>query len=457
MLSAETGSSGHFFLTDLDPVLAIKGSRDPLGFQPIWSLFGRKLVGNLTTITTSVSGFTTLILGHFFAQELLRHGKVTDEELIEPFLKFEQIAAYSRYAWRGKTGDAVGRILGIQRVQRRYQDQAGRVWISSDKDGQILSNQKTYGLWGLYSVAARSSGLLHPREVALSEEAEYFVRSSILPRIEKTGAKIATQILGVLTSDAQLFEPDGKDRVIGQLLADLHAERYEDEERKFYMEHLVHGGPSSNDHVQERLWSWIREVNDTESLRQPFGMEELGKIVALCRGTKDPLDESIADSLEKIRRLEQVLGPAGEIFDKMLGQEGQTIDYVADQIRSKWQGAFRYVEPEQFENLLPWIAESGGAEDGKIPSRLKALAIALHDGDYAKSVILLMEQNRSVMERRSGMAWIVEKDGILEVRYKDEVNELSEPEVLPALWRYTYFLNALKTVGATLDSEEVLA
>lgn len=457
MLSAVTGSSGLFFLTDIDPVLTIKGSRDPLGFQPIWSLFGRKLVGNLTTITTSVSGFTTLILGHFFAQELLRQGKIVDEELVESFLRFEQLAAYSRYAWRGKTGDAVGRILGIQRVQRRFQDQKGRVRISSDKDGQILSNQKTYGLWGLYSVAARSSGLLHPREVALSEEAEHFVRSSILPRIEKAGAKVANQIFGFLASDGQYFEPDGKDRVLGQLFAHLHAERYEGEERKFYMEYLVHGGPSSTDRVQERLWRRIRETNDTEGLRQPFCMAELENVVALCRATKAPLDESIADSLEKIRCLEQVLGPAGEIFDKMLGQDGQTIDYVADQIRDKWHGAFRHVEPEQFEDLLPWIAESGGSEDGKIPARMKALAIALHDGDYAELVILLTEQNRNVMERRSGMAWVTEKDGILEVRYKDEVGDLSEPGVLPTLWRYTYFLNALKTVGATLDSEEVIA
>ena len=39
------------FLTDLDPQAAIKGSRDPLGVQPIWSRMGRHVVGNLTTVT----------------------------------------------------------------------------------------------------------------------------------------------------------------------------------------------------------------------------------------------------------------------------------------------------------------------------------------------------------------------------------------------------------------------
>ena len=34
------------FLTDLDPQLAVKGSRDPLGVQTIWARLGRHVVGN---------------------------------------------------------------------------------------------------------------------------------------------------------------------------------------------------------------------------------------------------------------------------------------------------------------------------------------------------------------------------------------------------------------------------
>jgi hypothetical protein len=95
-------------VTDVDPEVALKDSRDPLGFQPIWSHFGRKLVGNLTTVTTSVRGFTTLLLGHHFASRLVDGGGVPAAEYIEPFLRFEQIAAYSRIAWAEETGDAVG-------------------------------------------------------------------------------------------------------------------------------------------------------------------------------------------------------------------------------------------------------------------------------------------------------------------------------------------------------------
>jgi hypothetical protein len=50
------------FLTDLDTQAAIKGSRDPLGLQTIWTRLGRHVVDNVTTVSTSVRDFTTLVL-----------------------------------------------------------------------------------------------------------------------------------------------------------------------------------------------------------------------------------------------------------------------------------------------------------------------------------------------------------------------------------------------------------
>ena len=42
------------FFTAIDPDARIKGSRDPLGFETIWTAFGREIIGNLTTVTRSV-------------------------------------------------------------------------------------------------------------------------------------------------------------------------------------------------------------------------------------------------------------------------------------------------------------------------------------------------------------------------------------------------------------------
>src|SRR5215471_13650482 len=93
------------FLTDLDSRAAIKGSRDPLGIQQIWTRLGRHVVGNLTTVSSSVRDFTTLLLGYHFAERLADDLGAGSE--LATFLKWEQLAAYSRgvanqdWAFRG--------------------------------------------------------------------------------------------------------------------------------------------------------------------------------------------------------------------------------------------------------------------------------------------------------------------------------------------------------------------
>ena len=63
------------FLTDIDSRAAIKGSRDPLGAQAIWTLLGRHVVGELTTNTTSVRDFVILLLGYGFVEKLDEAGR----------------------------------------------------------------------------------------------------------------------------------------------------------------------------------------------------------------------------------------------------------------------------------------------------------------------------------------------------------------------------------------------
>ena len=149
------------FLTLEDPNAKIKGSRDPLGVQPIWSAFGRHVVTNLTTQSTSVRGFTVLLLGRYFAADLVDRGIAAREDALDIFLRMEQVGAYVRHVAHGVEGE----IRGIERVKRFVDEQSGNVVIAADRRGMILSDQKVYGLWGLYSVPARTSGLA-PRRSA---------------------------------------------------------------------------------------------------------------------------------------------------------------------------------------------------------------------------------------------------------------------------------------------------
>ena len=45
-----------------------KGSRDPLGFEMIWTRYGRRIVKNLTTNTFSIEEFLTALYGFYLSK-----------------------------------------------------------------------------------------------------------------------------------------------------------------------------------------------------------------------------------------------------------------------------------------------------------------------------------------------------------------------------------------------------
>ncbi len=79
------------FLSLLDDRAKPKGSRDPLGFELFWSFFGRRLIGNLTTITSSMDNFAVALLGFYWANELVDEKDDTrrNKKLREVFLHYE--------------------------------------------------------------------------------------------------------------------------------------------------------------------------------------------------------------------------------------------------------------------------------------------------------------------------------------------------------------------------------
>src|SRR6478752_7826144 len=112
------------FLTDLDPQAAIKGSRDPLGLQTIWARLGRRVVGNLTTVSTSVRDFTTLVLGYYFAERVANEQQGDGDLAV--FLRWEQLAAYARGEINGDWA-----FRGVERVKKNLLE-GGRVRLGTD-------------------------------------------------------------------------------------------------------------------------------------------------------------------------------------------------------------------------------------------------------------------------------------------------------------------------------------
>jgi hypothetical protein len=435
------------FLTQLDSRAAIKGSRDPLGVQAIWSRFGRHVVGNLTTVSNSVRDFTVLLLGYYFAERVADEGG-SDGDLAT-FLKWEQLAAYARASVNGDRG-----FRGTERVLSRLADR-DRVQLGTDASAQILGNQKIYGLWGLYSVPAKASGLLEGDPARLTPPARELVERVYLPIFAEAGLRDGGAIVERLRAPA--YSLDLRDRskdapvlaAVAKVLATLRAG-----ERDLYREHLLYGGPGDaaaargTHGLQREFAELLASTFDDVSWRvTPPSMATLANR-ARERG---PAGEALATRLERIRTCEMLIAPAVAFFEYALGCDGQTPAQISDAVQARWGQAPRgTIDLAATEALEPELkAWTDDAESGK---RWIRLAQAFHGGLYEQALRLVLEQNAAVMKARSAAApWAVIREGKLQVRFRDEqLTNLPSDSDLPGYWRHAYFIESLRNVAFAL-------
>lgn len=418
------------FLTLEDPRAKIQGSRDPLGVQPIWSGFGRHLVSNLTTVSNSVRGFTVLLLGRYFAEQLIRDGRAEEHDALPIFLRTEQLCAYARFVVHQAED-----TRGIERV-RKFLNEGRSVCIEDGPEGWILGDQKTYGLWGLFSVPARVSGLVVEGSVGLTEVARDFVENEYLPHLKPVLDKVTklVQLGGTLDATA-------KNTVMKAFGAALPAELSPNEVH-FYGAYLrdasrVAGQERSN---RQQTLAWLLAQNT--DLAEWVGRRD---IIALAKAS-ETRDQSLAQALRRVARIEAVLAPADLVFDFMLTRQGQKPAAVAAALRDRWGRQVPNLESD-IDELLPEIAKLSTNE---LAARLRVVDHALNGGDYEAAIVTLLAWNRDVMAGRHAAPWAELSAGILDVRYRGTESELPTGDEVQWAWRNSYFLNSLKDVTAEI-------
>lgn len=424
------------FLTLLDPRAKIKGSRDPLGIQILWTKLGRQVVHNLTTVTTSVRSFSVLLLGLYFAERAVTERHASPDRFAELFLKFEQLAAYSRVAVHfDKNGDYTEEeVRGIQRVKKNLVDK--RVRISTDPSWQILANQRTYGLWGLYMVAARNSKLVQDETARLAEKAREFIIEEY-DNQKRLSRQDSEQIIDFLCHE-RWFEPFGRDSKLAKKIASVLG-GLSTNEKHTYRRHLVECVGSE---MQSNLWKAMLAVTQPEL---PFSMVDLSEII---KYTQTHGQDELSGFLSQIQTAERVFAPAAYMFSFMSSRDGQSREKVASEIRRAWGTRLRTVHPLLFAEVLDRFP--GGLDVGTY-NRLKELGNSLAEGDYRRSLELLIEQNRAVMQARGGLAWVELRNGTISVSFKEDAGPLPAREDISILWTNSYFLNALKTIGYQIE------
>jgi hypothetical protein len=432
---------GRPFLTDLDPRERIKGSRDPLGFQPIWAALGRELVDNLTTVTVSLRGFTTVLLGFYHVDRLIEEEKISPDRYTDTFIKFEQLAAYSRVACRVDSANAQyneDEIRGIMRVLRNLSE--GPVRVSAQQKHQILSSQRMYGLWGLYTVASRSSGILDAAQIRLSLPAKEFVENEYVPRLGPE----SLSVYKFLERDRD-FEPKGKDLKLAKAISGLMGPQLSKEEQQFYLYRLLYSGKENG--IQQQAWEKMYRLYEsgTVSWEEAFCYDDLRELIKQSRSSGD---NDLASRFENVGHLESVIAPAGRFFSFLLSRNNQPVDAIAKQVKSTWGDSLKNLDPLAFREALIAAGEAASAEE---IDRLVLLADQLKKADYRSAIETMNEQNRVVMQERGAAPWLTTKRGKLDVRLGEESRE--EPRQLPArgelksLWANSYFLGSLKRIG----------
>ncbi len=427
------------FLTDLDSRAAIKGSRDPLGLQPIWTRFGRYVVGNLTTVTTSVRDFTTLLLGYYFAERVAKEGQ--GESDLSVFLKWEQLAAYAR---GGVNQDWSFR--GVERVKRNLSD-GEKLSLGADSRSQILSDQKTYGLWGLYTVAARSSDLINGDPTRLSPAGRELIERVYLPIFSRGGFREAEQVVRLLAHPRAELDVSGKDRNLLRVIGKVLSPELVPAERDVYRRHLLLGGPQDRTiGCQAVLASALATtLKDSNWHLSPKYVHQLA---IRCR--KSQKSEVTAAWLERIRTVESILAPSAALFDFLLQRDEQSIVDVVLEMKNQWSKAFAGVDVDALTSEQKELCEAVG--DNGAGARWVSIGKALQSANYKHAIINLLDQNRFVMSTRSGAApWIELTNGRLRVHYQvSGSSSLPSKSELQDYWRHSYFLDSLRAMAQAL-------
>lgn len=427
-------SSPTPFLTDLDTRAQVKGSVDPLGAMPIWTRMGRRVVGNLTTVSNSVRDFKTLVVGFGLLEDVRRrNGPEQDTDELATFLRWEQLAAYTRGF---VSNDFTFR--GVRRVQRQLED-GPVVPISAERDCQILGNQKVYGLWGLFTVPGRASGLLDKDANTLTADAEAYLQTTWRREL----SRVWPGLVALLNRDTRRYSLDRNSAELKQLSALWR--KYLGTEREVWQAHIVRGGPADKtDGRQAILAGLLREslADDEFALSQ--------RTVRALATKARRLDERLSADLLDIAASESVLVYATVLFSYLQTMDGRSIEFAIEAIRKAWPARLKPVDAERFAGLELDLAKASGS--ATIAREWLALADDLAGGQYREAVPRLLAINKLVMGARGGAPWVADEAGTIRVKYRDGAGALPDAAELPDLWKYPYFISSLRAVVAELEA-----
>lgn len=379
-----------------------KGSRDALGAEAAWSHLGRKIVGNLTTVTSNLDNFIVALLCCHYANQTGPDVQ-SNEAIQERYLRAEQVAAYLKLADQSPTG-----FLGITRARKNFAET--RIPLGAAPEAQLLASQAGYGLWGLYSSALEAAGLISGANRSLSPSGAALVGAILAQfgaaRWQTFRAladanwlnKTATSALAPLFTTT-LSQPALRATVVSALLAIQRDCMLQAELFPLAQAYLA---GHSEVNVGE-FCSWILAHADASA--------------------------GLKTALGRIATLDPLLALADIVMLWLQNKHGETLTTLV-----------QILEP----HLAGLALGDAWRDEPELPHRdfLGTLRMAAMNADAGETIRAILEQNRTLMHARGGAAWIdIDAAGRLVVRVRnDRPQDLGKLRALESEWRYNYFL-----------------
>ena len=383
-----------------------KGSRDPLGIEAIWSHMGRKMVGNLTTVTSNLDNFMVGLL-------CCAHASASTDQLDRiqiNYLRAEQLAAYLRLAAGNEN------FLGITRAKANFKN--GQLPLGKTEEAQILSNQLSYGLWGLYSSAMQVAGLIAGPERLLTDQGRALVAEMVtcMGEDQWQSFNVLAQSNQVIVSDVEALAP-----AFNGMLRDTPL-------RRSVVQALLNW--QSAKPLQLELYS-----KSTDYLSHFSGEISVPVFCEWLHGQTETSD-ALRVTIAQIQSLEPLLILAATLMEWLQGQKGSDRAVLLDILQPRleglsFSGAWQEVAKLPHRSFLSRLFESGNA----------------HDADALLSCVL--EQNKLVMQQRGGAAWLEWQGDALRVRVAND--RASIPESLSlhchGRWWNSYFIGSFLQIA----------
>lgn len=409
------------FLSEWDGRARPKGSRDPLGFEMVWSHYGRKVIGNLTTVTGSLENFSVALLGFYWANELnatsVGTAKERSQRIKETFLCYEQLAGYLRYLHKtdpnSEEKDRGESILGSRRIKSRIE--TGKITLGSDH--QILSSQVTQGLWGLYYSAMKATELVKDDDRGLTDEGK-----EIAKLIEKKLDSDADELKKLLKKNTKLLEKDLEKK---QCKKFFDAIRDPDACGKL-LKNLMIGSNKDKQlaEVQIKLY---------EATQLYLKEERPGHFINEVKEKTE--NKELKKRLSDIESVERLLVTMNNLFCYCQRKNGAELSEVIKEISNKKYDYAQLPEPDQLKGA-PY------------EEKLKAIRNDLVHDDVEPAITKILELNKDVMKDRGGAPWVeIEKSKTLLVRVPDETAELFDKKELQTHWDNSYFMYSYLAVA----------